>query len=218
MLINYEQTTTVNGQSWVQPFQDFYPNSLPTAPLAQFNAVRATIDLQGLHAEFDDGDLVCDAITADPVAAGAQAWWLARHPQYTPFDPTVPPDAGGPTNTADPNNPITNFQLIPGSLTVKPTNPNEALLNLPNELRTGQIAPWMGFQTQRITLTVKANITHRNGNVVREHPLTYQCMSTNASSGPVQQHDGDADCGAGAIGTGGGVVTTRRACCNTTAS
>jgi hypothetical protein len=184
VLINYEQTTTVNGQSWMQPFQDFYPSPLPTAAMSQFNALRATIDLQGLHANSTTANLVCDPITADPVANGAPAWWLARHPQYAPFDPTVPANAGGPTNAPDPNNPITSFQLIPGSLVIKPTNPNEMWLNLPNELRTGQIASWMNFKTQRITITVKANITHRNGNVVMEHPVTYQCMSTNAATGP----------------------------------
>jgi hypothetical protein len=183
VLINYEQTTAVNGQSWMQPYQDFYPNPLPTAPLSQFNAIRATIDLQGLHANSTTANLVCDAITADPVANGAQAWWLARHPQYAPFDPTIPPNAGGPVNAPDPNNPITSFVLIPGTLVIRPTNSGETLLNLPNELRTGQIAPWMTFQKQRITITVKASITHRNGNVVQEHPITYQCLATNATTG-----------------------------------
>jgi hypothetical protein len=184
VLINYEQTNTVNGQSWMQPSQDFYPNPLPTAPMSQFNAIRATIDLQGLHANTTTANLVCDPITADPVQSGAMTWWLARHPQYKPFDPTIPANAGGPSNAPDPNNPITSLALVPGSLTIKPTNPNETLLNLPNELRTGQIAPWMGFQTQRVTITVKATITHRNGNVVMEHPITYQCMATNATTGP----------------------------------
>ncbi len=184
VLINYEQTNTVNGQSWMIPSQDFYPSPLPTAPMSQFNAIRATIDLQGLHANTTTANLVCDPIIADPVLSGALAWWLARHPQYKPFDPTVPPNAGGPSNAPDPNNPITSFSLIPGSLTIKPTNPNETLLNLPNELRTGQIAPWMGLQTQRVTITVKANIVHRNGNVVMDHPVTFQCMSTNATTGP----------------------------------
>jgi len=189
VLINYEQTTTVNGASWVLPSQDFYPNPLPAAPLAQFNAVRATIDLQGLHANSTTANLVCDNLSGpDNPARGIfncndTEWWLARHPQYAPFDPTIPPNAGGPAGAPDPNNPITSFSLIPGSLTVKPTNPTETLLNLPNELRTGQIAPWMNFKTQRVTITIKANITHRNGSVVREHPITYQCLSTNATSG-----------------------------------
>lgn len=181
--ISYEQTNTVSGQTWVTMTDDIYPNPPPATPLKQFNALRATIDLQGIRANTTTVDLVCDAITADPIQQGGAQWWLARHPQYAPFDPTVPASASGPPGVPDPNNPITNIQFIPGSLTIKPTNANETLLNLPNELRTGQIAPWMNFKTQRITLTVRANITHRNGNVVMEHPITYQCMSTNAASG-----------------------------------
>jgi hypothetical protein len=182
--ISYEQTTTINGQSWMAPAEDIFPNPPPSAALAQFNALRATVDLQGLSANTTTANLVCDPIIADPAASGATQWWLNRHPQYKPFDPTIPPDASGPpSDPPDPNNPITAFELIPGTLYLTATNPGEALLNLPNELRTGQIAPWMNFNKQRITITVKANITHRNGNVVANHPLTYQCMATNATSG-----------------------------------
>jgi hypothetical protein len=189
--LSYEQITTIDGESAMVPAEDIYPSPPPTAALSQFNGLRATIDLQGLVVTgTPPANLVCDQIIADPQnGAAAMAWWLSRHPQYAPFDPTIPPNAGGPTNAADPNNPITSFELILGSLTVKPTNASETLIVpvgqpfLPRELRTGAIAKWMNFQTQRLTFNAKANITHRNGNVVMEHPVTFQCLATNATTG-----------------------------------
>ena len=185
VLVNYETTSVIDGISWMTPSQDIFPKPLPADPLAHFRALRATINLQGLQASTVTATLVCAPILADDSAhSGDQYnWWLARHRQFQPFDPTVPPSASGPAGAADPNNPITNFEIISGSVQIKPTNPGETLRGYPNELLEGQIAPWMNFAKQRVTISCKANIAHRNGQVVREHPLTYQCVATNAVSG-----------------------------------
>jgi hypothetical protein len=178
--LSYEQTTTIDGESAMVPAEDIYPNPPPTAALSQFNGLRATIDLQGLVVTgTPPANIVCDPIQADPANVTASIpWWLARHPQYTPFDDTAP----GGSAASDPNNPIESFELVQGSLVITPTD-GGALLNLPNELRSGRIDKWMGFKIQRLTIAVKANITHRNGNVVLNHPITHQCLSTNATTG-----------------------------------
>ena len=112
MLIRYEQTNTVAGQTWLAVNNDQYPAMLPTNPLKHFNALRFTVDLQGLQASNTTAALVCDPILAlSPDSIAQTNWWLARHPQYQPFDPTDPPNAGAPPNVPDPNNSITDFRI-----------------------------------------------------------------------------------------------------------
>ncbi len=41
----------------------------------------------------------------------------------------------------------------------------------------------MTFKSQRITVSCRATITLRNGQVMANHPITYQLVSTNAASG-----------------------------------
>ena len=73
--------------------------------------------------------------------------------------------------------------MIDGTIEITPTTTGQTLQGFPNELTEGQIADWMGFSAQRITISAKANITHRNGNVIKDHPITYQCIATNAVTG-----------------------------------
>ena len=100
-------------------------------------------------------------------------WWLGKHPQYREYDPT---------NAADASNPIAQFELVPDSWQRVPIL-NEADKGCGSELTTGQLAPWMAFKSQRITISAKATITYRNGKPAESVPLTFQCLSTNAYSG-----------------------------------
>jgi hypothetical protein len=136
------------------------------------------VDLQGIHATVSTAKITCDPITpTDP------AWWLGKHPQYKPFDPT---------NPADGANTIASFTIDPESIQRAP-NPafavgGEAIPDrgFASELTTGQLTDWMPGKSQRITLSCLATIVHRNGTQPQEIPLTFQCLSTNATTGTYQ--------------------------------
>jgi hypothetical protein len=175
VLIRYEQNNTVDGVSWVGVAFDRWPDPLPAGPMANFNALRFTVDLQGQQSSTTRARLACAAFDETN-----REWWLARHPQFKPFG------LASDFTDADPNNPITSFELVEGSVERKPTNPAEADQHHPRELVSGQIADWMNFASQRVTFSCKANLTFRNGHTVRNHPLTYQCLSTSATGGSFQ--------------------------------
>jgi len=120
------------------------------------------VDLQGLQATVTKATLAVDAINAT-----SSGWWTTRHPQYKSGD------------TVDDISSIT----IDGSSLVRATSDGSSDLGYTNELTTGQIAPWMSFGAQRITLKVSATITLSNGTIHNNVPLSYQCLSTNAASG-----------------------------------
>ena len=169
VLINYEQTADIAGVTWLTPSQDVYPNPPPTSAIAQFRAIRSTIDLQGLKETLTQATLVCA-----PIVATDPNWWLQRHPQYRPYNFQ---------GENDPQNPVSSFTIVSGSITYAPTNQNETLQGYSNELVDGQLAPWMSFRSQRITISCKANIVRRDGTVTQNHPITYQCNATTANSG-----------------------------------
>ena len=160
--IFYEQNTTVNGQSVLNLGLDQYPATLPSSAIAQFSLLQFTIDLQGLNASVTSATLAVDAINAT-----SSGWWTTRHPQYKSGD------------TVDDISSIT----VDGASLVRATSDGSSDLGYTNELTTGQIAPWMSFGAQRITLKIAATITLSNGTVHNNVPLSYQCMSTNATSG-----------------------------------
>lgn len=175
VLIIYESVSTVNGHSSLGLSQDFYPNPPPADPQKQFAALQFTVDLQGLQASVTTAKISCE-----PIAPGDPAWWLLKHPQYRPHDPSNPADTG---------NNIASFSIDPDSIQRAP-NPdadahgNPALdLGFTTELTTGQLTDWMDFQSQRVTLRCKATVVHRNGTQPQEIQLTFQCLSTNATSG-----------------------------------
>jgi hypothetical protein len=173
--IFYETITTVNGQESLSLVKDFFPNPLPTAPAQQFAALQFTVDLQGIST-----NVTSAKIAAHPLDPTDPDWWLARHPQYTPWDPMNPADA---------DNNIASFTI---DATTIERSPNPAVNSAgnaiadkgyTNELTSGQLADWMPFGHQRLVHMVKATIVHRNGTAPQEIPLTFQCVSTNATSG-----------------------------------
>ncbi len=177
--IFYETASSINGTPSLSLVKDFYPNPLPTDPQKQFASLQFTVDLQGIHASVTTAKITCDPITpTDP------AWWLGKHPQYQPYDPANPADTG---------NTIASFTIDPDSIQRAP-NPAFTLpggdpiadLGFTRELTTGQLTDWMTSKSQRITLTCKATIVHRNGTQPQEIPLTFQCLSTNAVTGSYQ--------------------------------
>ncbi len=169
VFIRYLETNSVNGQTWTAIANDFYPMPLPTDALSQFNGLRFTVDLQGLSATSTTAKLICESIDlTNPT------WWLTRHDQLT---------AANPASADFANNPISSVSFIPGSFERTPTDTGESDLNFTNELTDGDLTDWMPFQSQRITVACKVNITHRNGNVVLNHPLVYKFKATNAITG-----------------------------------
>ena len=169
VFIRYMETNSVNGQTWTAIANDFYPMPLPTDAISQFNGLRFTVDLQGLNATSTTAKLVCEPIDlTDP------AWWLARHDQLS----------GANAASADfANNPIASVAFIPESFERAPTNSGETDLGFTNELTDGELTDWMPYQSQRITVACKVNITHRNGSVTLNHPLIYKFKATNAVTG-----------------------------------
>lgn len=175
--IFYEQRTSVNGTSFLSVIKDFYPNPLPSGPVNRYHSLEFTVDIQGLQSSTNT---TTAKITCDPISPEDPDWWVSKHPQYTIWDKV---------NPADDDNFVTDF-TIPGSPSSTrwpnpSTNPDGTPvidLGLQNELRTGNLTDWMGFQTQRITLSIMATVSYRNGEV-KQVKLTYQCLSTNATSG-----------------------------------
>jgi hypothetical protein len=172
VLISYEQTENVNGVSWMTPTTDQYPASLPGDALSFFNGLRFTVDLQGVQATTSTATLVCDAIdVTNP------DWWIARHPQYEAHDPN---------SAAEDEIPIASFVIDFSTIKREPTNANEADKGYAQELTSGELTDWMTFKSQRITVSCRATIMLRNGQVMANHPITYQLVSTNAASGTFQ--------------------------------
>jgi hypothetical protein len=135
------------------------------------------VDLQGANVSQSEAKIAVDAVNALAPDVNVQlAWWLGKHPQYTPFNPA---QAGTPP---DPNNAITSIEIVAGSAT-RAATAGGADAGFTNELTTGQIATWMNFGAQRMTFTCKARIVYRNGSIKDNHPLTYQCVCTNGTTG-----------------------------------
>jgi len=139
----------------------------------QFNALRFTVDLQGVQATGTKALLECDFLDIQNVD-----WWLKKHPNYTPYDPSNAGDVA--------ENDILSFTLNPGSVSRRASNAGSADKGFTNELRSGQIVDWMNFGAQGIVVEAIATVTHRNGNVDQNVKLSFQCTSTNATSGTYQ--------------------------------
>jgi hypothetical protein len=175
VLILYEISNSVNGQSSLSLEKDYWPQPLPTDPIKHFAVLQFTVDLQGNATQITTANITTEALNpTDP------NWWLEKHPQYKPHDPS---------NAADTENSILSF-TIDGTTITRTPNPAYTPTGIPvvdhgysNELTTGQITSWMNFGAQRIVLACKAIVIHRNGTQPQEIPLTYQCLSTNATSG-----------------------------------
>ena len=91
VLITYEQTATENGAAVLSLIYDIYAqppgpdgnglfqNGVAPRPPAgaqnQFNALRFTVDLQGLAATATKAVLACDYLDIEN-----EAWWLKKHP------------------------------------------------------------------------------------------------------------------------------------------
>jgi hypothetical protein len=167
--IFYEIENTVQGKSYLEIVEDFYPDPLPTAPLEQFAGPQFTVNLQGEAINVLTASLVCDAINpADP------NWWLRRHPKYTPWDPS---------NPGDNNNPIATFTIDPASIQRKPTESSKPDKGYTNESRSRSIPAWTGFKTQHVTFSANAQVTYRNGRQPLMVPPAFQCLTTNATTG-----------------------------------
>ncbi len=167
--IFYETSSSVNGQSSLSLTRDFYPNPLPTDPLRQFASLQFTVDLQGSHSSVSKASLVAEEIT--PTDSG---WWLARHPQY---------------RISDALDGVAAFDLSTASV-VRAPNPRTltggatvADKNFTRELVSGQLTEWMHFDSQRITIKATADVTYNNGTAQKGLPISYQCLSTNATTG-----------------------------------
>lgn len=172
--IFYETISKVNGSESLSLVKDFYPNPLPADPAKQFASLQFTVDLQGLQASVTTAKITCD-----PILPEDPNWWLGKHPEYEPYDPSDPADA---------DNNIASFTIDANSLQRSPNPATDSHGNPVNdlgyttELTTGQLADWMPFKSQRISLSVNATITYRQGEV-KPVVLSYQCLSTNATSG-----------------------------------
>lgn len=172
--IFYETITTINGSQSLSLVKDYYPNPLPTQPAKQFASLQFTVDLQGIVATVTTATLACD-----PIIPTDPDWWLGKHPELEPYDPSDPSDT---------SNQIASVSFDFTTLNRSPNpdqNPNGTPITdkgYQNELTTGQIAPWMNFAAQRLTFTVRASVIYRNGEI-KPTTLTYQCVSTNATSG-----------------------------------
>ena len=173
--VRYETTNTIQGRQSLQVVTDQYPDPLPSGdPQAAFAGLDFTVDLQGANVSQTQAKITVDPVNALAPDVNAQlAWWLGKHPQYTPNNPASP----------DPTNTIGSVTIIPGSVVRVPTNAGDVDAGYTNELTTGQIAPWMNFGAQRVTFKCTAEIVHRNGTTKDRQPLTYQCVVTNANSG-----------------------------------
>ena len=173
--IFYETVSSVNGQESLSLIKDFYPNPLPTDPQKQFASLQFTVDLQGISAH-----VTTAKITVDPINPADPNWWLGKHPQFKPHDPT---------NPADNNSEYLSFTIDATTLQRSANPPVDAGgnavadKNFANELTTGQLTDWMTFKAQRITLKVLATVVTRKGEIKNNVPLTYQCLSTDATSG-----------------------------------
>jgi len=104
-------------------------------------------------------------------------WWVARHPQYEAHDPD---------SAAEDKIPIASFAIDFSTIKREPTGTSEADKGYAQELTAGELTDWMSFKSQRITVSCRATITLRNGQVIANHPITYQLVSTNAGSGSFQ--------------------------------
>ena len=173
--IFYETVSSVNGQESLSLIKDFYPNPLPTDPQKQFASLQFTVDLQGISAHTTTAK-----ITVEPIDPTDPDWWLGKHPQFRPHDPT---------NPADNNSEYLSFDIDATTIQRSPNPPTDTGGNAvvdqgyTNELTTGQLTGWMSFKAQRITLKVLATVVTRKGEIKNNVPLTYQCLSTNATSG-----------------------------------
>lgn len=174
--IFYETSSNINGTPSLSLTKDFYPSPLPTDPRSAFGSLQFTVDLQGINTTVTTAKLAVDPILPKDIG-----WWLARHPQYEPQDITDP---------SQNSNQIADIQIDVNTITRTVSQstttdaPDIADLGLTNELTSGQIAPWMtNFKTQRVLFKIMARTVRRNGQIDDSFPLTYQCLTTNATSG-----------------------------------
>ncbi len=171
--IFYEISNSVNGVRSLSISKDFYPNPLPTDPVSQFRALQFTVDLQGLAS-----NVVSATVATDPLSPTDPNWWFARHPELVPYDAT-----------ANPNSNISSITFDTANLSRVPNPPLDASGNpvtdpgWTNELTQGQLASWIPYSSQRLTLKIPAHITYRNGTKPLNTTITYQCNSTNCPGG-----------------------------------
>src|SRR6185312_10856988 len=129
--------------------EDHYPDPLPTAGLSKFRGVQFTVNLQGTAINQLKANVVCD-----PISPTDPNWWLRKHPQYRPFDPTNPADAG---------NKVASFSIDPDSIRRIPTDSTRPDQGYTNEPRSKSIPTFVGAGVQHLTVSVNANIVYRNG-------------------------------------------------------
>jgi hypothetical protein len=177
VVLQYQQTNTVDDQSWLELFNDVYP---PGATGQTLRALVCPIDLSGANVTYVHGKLSAQAI----------------NPATTAFWRQKKPDLADSTVTWDENLPVD-----PASVTVTDDQGNPVSLSGQNELLTGNVASWMtvanagAVAITAVTVTIKANLKYKkvradNPNVpsaqAAVHLASCRVKLTNSAAGIVK--------------------------------
>lgn len=152
----YRQTSSFDGQNFVQTFNDIAPGG---ATGREFGALVATMD-------FDGGSVTRQTSKIDcvPVDVTSLDWWKTRHPELN--------DGGGALALT-----VLNSETYPVV---------GAPVGYPNELMNGQVTEWMNGQVQEVTLQAFIKGTHNDGTKKGKEVTelkTWQARCTNLNSG-----------------------------------
>lgn len=188
VLVKYESNTLIQGQSSLALSYDIYPGgngiatatqpALPANADSRFAGLTFTVNLQGIQTTETKATLA-----VEPINHTSLDWWLDKHPDL------VKHDSSNPSDTSDVANIIFDPKSEPPArLPVAPIGGvPPADKGYVSQLTKGQLADWMTFGSQRVTLSCQVQVTSRNGGSKRLHKLTYQCLSTNAAGGTYQK-------------------------------
>jgi len=148
VVIRYERTSKIDGED----VMDFATDAAPSGATGlEEGALLATISLQGVQAQDVKATLATQPILAeDPDSQTQLNWWLDHLPAWKALY-----DAGR----------LTDLTII--GVETQPANNT-----LPNELTSGQIAPWMQKQSQTVSYTAKIS-----GKIISESGQTYEEFS-----------------------------------------
>ena len=134
--LKFERIDTVNNASFRGTFTDKYPADQPER---QLGALLATIDLVGVRET-----TISASITSEVVIWNQTDWWKARVGWLS--QPGV-------------SFQITSLAVDDGDFAPPTDADPQPVGDLPFELRSGQIAPWMpGAAARRVTLRAKASV------------------------------------------------------------
>jgi hypothetical protein len=156
--INYERTNTINDQSFMSLVQDIAP---PGATGNELKCWTVTVDLMGTKATKVTADIVCDPVPDTGDNAAKLAWLVAHSPELQ--DPKIVGLA------------LVNF----GRRTTS--------LRYPNELTSGQLAEWMGFDSEDDMIFADVTYSYRENDgvttVVLKKSIKVRFKATDGETG-----------------------------------